>query len=359
MRSGRHGDGASREDLDTTSLMRTDEASKHFRKAERKQRGRSRMLYAYPPSRSSRSSSSESISTPQKTIPLSQRLRALQTELASLEQELADPSNPLLQKKHEENVDPGELIKGLVDVRGRIEKIRKDKQGRGKLIGVVIGGETSEVTEETDIVSDERQSGSAKEEKTAMKTFVDMERRVGELEGIIGSSNTALDEMAPMPYPLLPLMSRLNNQLMLLTQPRHVDSISRRLKLLLSDLDRLSVSQHHRRHSSNSPTTPSLIQEQLLPILSRLNPTLPQIPHILTRLRTLSALHGAAGDFQSTLEGLEKEGSETRGALRDLQDALTQVEESMIENRTLIKQNVAGLEKRIDGLTQRLHTLNQ
>lgn len=153
------------------------------------------MLYAYPPSRSSRSSSSESISTPQKTIPLSQRLRALQTELASLEQELADPSNPLLQKKHEENVDPGELIKGLVDVRGRIEKIRKDKQGRGKLIGVVIGGETSEVTEETDIVSDERQSGSAKEEKTAMKTFVDMERRVGELEGIIGSSNTALDEV--------------------------------------------------------------------------------------------------------------------------------------------------------------------
>ena len=165
--------------------------------------------------------------------------------------------------------------------------------------------------------------------------------------------------MAPMPYPLLPLMSRLNNQLMLLTQPRHVDSISRRLKLLLSDLDRLSVSQHHRRHSSHSPTTPSLIQEQLLPILSRLNPTLPQIPHILTRLRTLSALHGAAGDFQSTLEGLEKEGSETQGSLRDLQDALTKVSESMIENRTLIKQNVAGLEKRIDDLTRRLHGLNQ
>lgn len=164
--------------------------------------------------------------------------------------------------------------------------------------------------------------------------------------------------MAPMPYPLLPLMSRLNNQLMLLTQPRHVDSISRRLKLLLSDLDRLSLSQHHRRHSSQSPATPSLVQEQLLPILSRLNPTLPQIPHILTRLRTLSALHGAAGDFQSTLEGLEKEGSETRGALRDLQDALTKVEESMADNRTVIKQNVAGLEKRIDDLAHRLQSLN-
>jgi len=72
----------------------------------------------------------------------------------------------------------------------------------------------------------------------------------------------------------------------------------------------------------------------------------------------LSALHGAAGDFQNTLEGLEKEGSETRGALRDLQDALTKVEGSMVENKMLIKQNVAGLEKRIDDLAHRLHNLN-
>ena len=149
------------------------------------------MLYAYPPSPSSRSSSSESISTPRKTVSLSQRLRALQTEVAGLEQELADPP---LQKEPKETVDAGELIKGLVDVRGRIEKIRKEKQGRGKLIGVVIGDGACEV-EETNIVSDERQSGGAKEEKTSMKTFVDMERRVGELEGIIGSSSTALDEV--------------------------------------------------------------------------------------------------------------------------------------------------------------------
>jgi nuclear migration protein JNM1 len=152
------------------------------------------MVYAYPPSRSSRSSSSESISTPlQKSIPLSQRLHTLQKELAALEQELADPSNPLLQKEREE-VDTGELIKGLVDVRGKIEKIRKDKQGRGKLIGAVMDDESSEV-KETDTVNDERLSGGAKEEKTTMKTFVDIDRRVGELERIIGSSSTALDEV--------------------------------------------------------------------------------------------------------------------------------------------------------------------
>lgn len=356
-RTGRHGDGASREELDTGSLMRADEASRHFRKAERKQR-RSRVLYAYPSSPQSRSPSPESIVS-QKGIPLSQRLRALQTEIMALEQELADPSNPLLQKEREENVDPGELIKGLVDVRGRIEKIRKDKQGRGKLIGAIIGDESFEVKEfTTDVANDDHSSGAAMGEKVPLRTFVDMDRRVGELESIVGSSGVALDEATPMPYPLLPLVTRLNNQLMLLTQPRHVDSISRRLKLLLSDLDRLSVSQHHRRHPSQPPTTPSPIQEQLLPILSRLNPSLPQIPHILTRLRTLSALHSAAGEFQGTLEGLEKEGNQTRDALKDLKEALSIVEASMTDNRALIKQNVAGLEKRIDEATRRLHTLN-
>ncbi|KAK2467797.1 hypothetical protein APHAL10511_000092 [Amanita phalloides] len=356
VRSGRHGDGASREDIDTGSLLRADEASKHFRKAERKQRGRSRILYAYPSLRSSRSSSAESASgSPRKTVPLSQRLRALQSEVAHLEEELADPSNKLLQKEREENIDTGELIKGLVDIRGRIEKITKHKQGRGKLIGVIIGERGSEI----DATDEEQHVENPKGEKASVKTFVDMDRRVGELESIVGSSTTALDEATPMPYPLLPLMNRLNNQLILLTQPRHVDSISRRLKLLLSDLDRLSVSQHHRRHPSQPSMTPSPIQEQLLPILTRLNPSLPQIPHILTRLRTLSTLHNAAGEFQSTLIGLEKEGVKTRDALRDLQGALSKVEESVTENRALVKQNVEGLERRIDELARRLDSLSQ
>ncbi|KAF8626814.1 hypothetical protein AX15_004652 [Amanita polypyramis BW_CC] len=359
-RNGRHADGASREELDTGSVMRAGDASKLFRKAEKKQR-RIRTLYVYPSSPPSRSSSPEGTSAlSQKTIPLSQRLRALQAELAVLEQELADPSNPLLQKEGEENVDPGELIKGLVDIRGRIEKIRKDKEGRGRLIGVVIGDEASEVNEATvDAANDGQLSALGEKEKASMKTLVDVDRRVDKLESIIGSSGAALDEATPMPYPLLPLMNRLNNQLMLLTQPRHVDSISRRLKLLLSDLDRLSMSQHHRRHPSQTPAAPSPVQEQLLPILSRLSPSLPQIPHILTRLRTLSALHGAAGEFQNTLEGLEKEGTKTHDAMFDLQQALTTVEGSIVENKTLIGQNIGGLEERIDDLTRRLDNLCQ
>jgi nuclear migration protein JNM1 len=174
--------------------------------------------------------------------------------------------------------------------------------------------------------------------------------------------------VSPLPPPLLPLITRLNTQLTLLTQPRHIDSISRRLKLLLTDLDRASASQqhasHHRRQNSQSSTAGaspanSVVQEQLLPLLTRLGPSLPQIPHILTRLRTLSALHTSAAEFQGTLESLEEEQRKMREALEELNGAVKTVEGSLDENQGLVKGNVSGLEERVEGLLRRLEELSR
>ena len=153
--------------------------------------------------------------------------------------------------------------------------------------------------------------------------------------------------------------------MVLLTQPRHIDSVSRRLKLLLTDLDRASTNQQHashRRHDSQSnspqPANPT-VQEQLLPLLTRLGPSLPQIPHILTRLRTLSTLHTSAAEFQSALESLEEEQKKMRGALTELDDAVKTVESSLNANQSVVKGNVSGLEDRVDGLLRRLEGLSR
>lgn len=167
----------------------------------------------------------------------------------------------------------------------------------------------------------------------------------------------AAHQTSPLPPPLLPLITRLNSQLALLTQPRHLDSISRRLKLLLSDLDRASAAQQHRRQTLQ-PTGPP-IPEHLLPTLSRLGPALPQIPHILTRLRTLSALHTSAAEFRATLEDLEKEHQKVHEALTELNDAVETVEKSLESNRSVVKENVAGLEGRVESLLQRLEELGR
>lgn len=132
----------------------------------------------------------------------------------------------------------------------------------------------------------------------------------------------------------------------LLTQPRHIDSISRRLKLLLSDLDR--TSSH--RQGNAAPQ----MQEQLVPLLTRLGPLLPQIPHILTRLRTLSMLHTSAGEFERTLEGLEEEERRLRDMLGLLEVAVKRVEDSVEENRNVVRGNVEGLEKRVEALYRRV-----
>lgn len=97
----------------------------------------------------------------------------------------------------EDNVDAGELIRGLVDVRGRLDKIRKGTEGRGRLVGVVLGEETSKEEEE------EEEEGAKKVKdktddvpgKPTVRNFVEMDRRVGELEKLVGSSSTSLDEV--------------------------------------------------------------------------------------------------------------------------------------------------------------------
>jgi nuclear migration protein JNM1 len=160
----------------------------------------------------------------------------------------------------------------------------------------------------------------------------------------------------------------LNTQLTVLAQPRHLDNISRRLKLLLSDLDRLATAnQQHRRSTaaegdSSTTTTapatlPASLQEQLAPALARLVPALPQIPHILARLRTLATLHASSAQFGNTLSALEEEQRQSREALDALNQAVEGVEGSLAENGRVVKGNVTSLEERIDALTKRLDVL--
>lgn len=346
---------ASKEELDNSNLISAEDASRHFRRAERR---RQESRFAYPPSPTSSPSRSPSPSR----RPLPARLRSLQAELAALEGELADPSNPALKA---EGVDAGEMIRGLVDVRRRLEKVRMGREGRGRLVGVVLGDGSREDGEED--VEQPSPDDRAKESKVhgvpEVRGVAEMDKRVGELEKLVGSVGATLDESSPITPPLLPMLTRLNSQLMLLTQPRHIDSISRRLKLLLSDLERVSAAQAQKRQSQQPGGTiiipGTATQDALLPLLTRLAPSLPHIPHILTRLRTLSALHASAGEFQGTMAALEEEQRKTKDALEALKSAVGDVEASLEANKGTVAGNVQGLEDRVDRVLTRLEELSK
>ena len=182
--------------------------ARHFRPVPPTQvsSDRGRALYTYPDS-DDPSSPVDATGEP-KPLPLSQRLRALQAELASLENELADPSNPLLEKEREEsNVDPGELLRGLVDVRIRLDKIVKEKEGRARLVGNILHENRQPSKERGNTQGPEQtQDKEIKSEgvKSAVQSLVDVDRRVEGLERLVGSSNTGLDDVRlPLPSPCM------------------------------------------------------------------------------------------------------------------------------------------------------------
>jgi len=73
----------------------------------------------------------------------------------------------------------------------------------------------------------------------------------------------------------------------------------------------------------------------------------------------LSALHTSAADFQATLEDLEKEHQKVHDALIQLKDAVETVEKSLEENRGVVKNNIGGLEARVETILQRLEELGR
>jgi len=199
------------------SGLNLDEATKKFVKAERRRKSlgylgflehletlfiyffdfpdRSRTTYVYPssPELPSSTTNQSDVSRP---IPLSRRLQQLNIELTALETEFSDPSNPLLQKEREEdNIDPGELIKDLVVVRSRLDKFRKCHEGRARLIGTVLGDNRPEPKSKEDQASDSEIEDSNNPEASKMRNLIDIDKRVAELEKLIGSSSATLDEV--------------------------------------------------------------------------------------------------------------------------------------------------------------------
>ena len=89
-------------------------------------------------------------------------------------------------------------MRGLVDVRGRLEKVKKTREGRGRLMGVVLSGdkEVDAAKEPTTAAEPKKEEPEAKQaEKDEKGSLTELDRRLGELEDLIGSSSVALDEV--------------------------------------------------------------------------------------------------------------------------------------------------------------------
>lgn len=95
------------------------------------------------------------------------------------------------------------MIRGLVDVRRRLEKVRRGREGRGRLVGVVVGeGEDSDMggngqgkDEEDDHETVKGGTVKGSGDVPEARSIVEMDKRVGELEKLVGSVSATLDEV--------------------------------------------------------------------------------------------------------------------------------------------------------------------
>lgn len=156
--------------------------------------GRERVLYSYS---ASSPSSSRSPSPSKSHLPLSERIAAMKQNLAILEAEAAHDAG--------ENDEPTELMRELSGMRGRLAGV----SGRSRLISAVVNGKQKAKLgdagdSQTQNVGTHDAEPRVRQEAVRVNEsngtdgghgVVDMDKRIAQLEKLIGSSGTSLDEV--------------------------------------------------------------------------------------------------------------------------------------------------------------------
>ncbi|AAW42035.1 hypothetical protein CNBC6710 [Cryptococcus deneoformans B-3501A] len=316
------------------------------------------------------------------------RLRRLKAELAEIEAEVGSSSPSKTQSISHEGSGAGkrrsvlpprqpvDVVSELANVRERLERVEIDGLDVGQVVAVGMGP-SSEWRERLDkLVTAENRSGKGKvAQSTAVgqqdSSLSDIDKRLAALEQVVGPTTDGLDQTLS---PLVPTLNKHDHLLTLLTQPRHLDAISRRVKLLLVDLDRAAAASRRtgaggaaipQQSSEKAVTNLSLTQgeytqlQSLFSVLPRLDPLLPILTPLLARLRSLSALHSEASEIAVSLRELQSRDKKNAEEINELDEVVKSVQTGLGDAIAAIKKNWEGLEKRMMGLEQRLKDMER
>lgn len=339
------------------------------------------------------------------------RLRRLRWEIEELEREATNASTNgtdgsagrgadttgAASKNDSNEVPPAAIIleqlSALSDSLAKVEQASAGGAG-GLSEGSLPGSEWKDATralvrklQESKLYEPSQGGDESKREEVATgrrrdASLIQLEGKVTELEKFIGVRDILVDETNSLQRPLNTSVSRLEQQLSLLTQPRHLDAISRRVKLLSTELERLheakrkapadskGVSPSGGSRQSGSPTangsaggTTELDAEtraklsSLFALQSRLEPLIPLAPSLLARMRSLATLHASSSTFASNLDATVKADAQLKTGQTELKAMLSEAEESLKENVQAVRGNLEAVEKRMEELVERIAKL--
>ncbi|KAI7871513.1 hypothetical protein BDF14DRAFT_1719056 [Spinellus fusiger] len=182
----------------------------------------------------------------------------------------------------------------------------------------------------------------------------DLDERISKIEKLVGSSaGQGLEAMPPSLSAacLISAMSKLEQQITILAQPRQLEMVARRIKVLNSELDRLNELKSGRKENTTSlgfglgtpgilpsglQTTAAALEGQpkegpvglsneaeekvnhLFATMEKIDPLLNLTPALLTRLKALQGLHTEASTFGRSVKMISEEQNQMKQELKSL-----------------------------------------
>ncbi|KAL9542853.1 hypothetical protein MBANPS3_008397 [Mucor bainieri] len=212
----------------------------------------------------------------------------------------------------------------------------------------------------------------------------DIDERIAKIEKLVGSNaGQALDELPQnlASTSLVNSLSKLEQQVLVLAQPRQLEMVARRVKVLNSDLDRLNELKSGRKDTSslgfglssaiNPQNTPSANEaankdsndneakiNKLFATLEKVDPLLNLTPALLTRLKALQTLHTEAASFGQSVKVISEEQTRMTDELKSLATTCDLLNQSLKENDESINSNIKVIDDRMTDLIQRMTALS-
>ncbi|KAH8554322.1 Dynamitin-domain-containing protein [Umbelopsis sp. PMI_123] len=206
--------------------------------------------------------------------------------------------------------------------------------------------------------------------------IADIDSRIAKLEQLIGYSSG--DNVESLPNNLsstsiVALMSKLEKQMTVLTQPRHLDMISRRVKLVNSELDKLNELKHGKGEASNTGNYGSSQKNSegnsvsdtmddkintLFNLMNKVEPMINITPAVLTRLKALQGLHTESATFSESIKMISEEQSKITNELENLGAINNQLQKTFQENEANIQANMKIMDDRMTELLRRINNLD-
>jgi len=155
----------------------------------------------------------------------------------------------------------------------------------------------------------------------------------------------------------------------MLSQPDELESASRRVKVVLADLDKattpssktagLAGARAMSKEDSSLKLNPTDAQkvDALYACLPRIEPLMPLVPPLLTRLRSLAMLHSGASAFQSTLSTLETDAANMKETDVEVKEVLDRLDKGITKQAEVMKANWGSLSERLQQLNERVARL--